>query len=179
MTPAEDRRTRIADAVITVLAERGSRGLTHRAVDEVAGLPTGSTSYYFRSRAELLAAAVPRLADLDAAALDRGGDPRQRLVQILGDSLHGAGRTRTLARYELVLEATRRPEIHRALAAGTERMLEALAALFPSGPPEEAQTRARDMLAFIDGLLLASVTSPEQQRSPTDLADALTRVFGA
>jgi len=60
MSPAAERRERIADAVISVLAERGSRGLTHRAVDEVAGLPTDSTSYYFRTRAELLAAAVPR-----------------------------------------------------------------------------------------------------------------------
>lgn len=179
MAPADNRRARIADAVITVLAERGSRGLTHRAVDEVAGLPTGSTSYYFRSRAELLAAAVPRLAEFDAAALDRGGEPRQRLIQILSDSLHGAGRRRTLARYELVLEAARRPEIHRALAAGTERMLERFIALFPSSPRDEAEIRARDALALIDGLLLANVTSPEHQRqSPTDLADTLTRVLG-
>lgn len=180
MAPAKDRRARIADAVITVLAERGSRGLTHRAVDEVAGLPTGSTSYYFRSRAELLASAVPRLAELDAAALDRGGEPRQRLVQIMSDSLHGAGRRRTLARYELVLEAARRPEVHRALAQGTERLLERLTALFPASPPEEAEIRARDVLAFVDGLLLANVTSPEQQRhSPADLAAALNRVLGA
>ena len=179
MPPAEDRRVRIADAVITVLAERGSRGLTHRAVDETAGLPTGSTSYYFGSRAELLAAAVPRLAELDVAVLDDSGDPRRRLVRILGDSLHGAGRRRTIARYELVLEAARRPEIHRALAAGTERLLERLTDLYPSSPPEEAQIRARDVLAFVDGLLLSNVTSPEQQRpSETDLAEALTRILG-
>jgi DNA-binding transcriptional regulator YbjK len=181
MPPGDDRRTRIADAVITVLAERGSRGLTHRAVDEVAGLPAGSTSYYFRSRAALLAGAVPRLAELDAAALDEDGgtEPRQRLVRVLSDSLRGAGRRRTLARYELVLEAARRPELHRALAAGTERMLERLTALFPASTPEQAQIRAHDALAFVDGLLLANVTRPEQQQlSSQDLAAALTRVLG-
>ncbi len=179
MAPGEDRRSRIADAVITVLADRGSRGLTHRAVDEVAGLPVGSTSYYFRSRAELLAAAIGRLAELDIELLDDDGDPRERLVRILADSLEGAGRRRTLARYELVLEAARRPEIHRAMAAGTERLLERVQALFPSTPPDEAEVRARDLLAFIDGLLLANVTSPEAQRpSPTELADTLTRVLG-
>lgn len=180
MPPVEDRRRRIADAVITVLAARGSRGLTHRAVDEVAGLPTGSTSYYFRSRAELLAAAVPRLAELDAAVLeDDDGDPLQHLVRTLTDALQGAGRRRTLARYELVLEAARRPEIHRELATGTVRMLERMAALFPSSPPERARIRARDLLAFIDGLLLANVTSPEEKRqSPAELADALARALG-
>jgi DNA-binding transcriptional regulator YbjK len=178
MARAADRRAVIADAVIAVLAERGSRGLTHRAVDEVAGLPPGSTSYYFRSRAELLAAAVPRLAELDLAALDVPADPRERLVLILGDALHGEGRRRTLARYELVLEAGRRPEIHRALATGTERLLEGVAGLFPATPPEEARTRARDVLAFVDGLLLANVTSPEHERqSPAELADALARVL--
>ncbi len=184
MSPAEDRRTRIADAVITVLAERGSRGLTHRAVDETAGLPAGSTSYYLRSRAELLAAAVPRLAELDGAALDGaaadGGDPRQRLVRILGEALHGPGRQRTLARYELVLEAARRPEIRDALAEGTDRLLDRLTALFPASPPEEARVRARDLLAFVDGLLLAHVTSPEPQRpSRAQLEQTLARVLGA
>src|SRR5690606_5118534 len=162
--------------------------------------------------AALLAAAVPRLAELDAAAVEAaavGGDgaPRQRFVRVLTDSLHGEGYRRTLARYELVLEAARRPEIHRAMAAGTEHVLEDLTdplpgegyrrslaryemvlaagrrpeirramaagtehvlehltALFPSLPAEDARLRARDVLAFVDGLLLANVTSPEEQR---------------
>ncbi len=178
MPAADDRRTRIADAVITVLAEQGSRGLTHRAVDQAAGLPIGSTSYYFRSRAELLAAAVPRLAELDAATLDRAGQRRQGLAQILSDSLRGAGRRRTLARYELVLEAARRPAIGRSLAEGTERMLERLAGLFPSSPPDEAEVRARDLLAFIDGLMLANVTGAGKRRpSASQLEETLHRVF--
>ncbi len=37
------RHERIADAALNLLAERGMRGLTHRAVDEAAGLPQGST----------------------------------------------------------------------------------------------------------------------------------------
>ena len=49
-----DRRTEILDAALRVLAEHGMRGLTHRAVDEAAGIPPGSTSYYFRSRSALV-----------------------------------------------------------------------------------------------------------------------------
>lgn len=61
------RRDALADAAIAVLANKGGRGLTHRAVDSAAGLPEGSTSYYFRTRQALLTAVVQRLAVLDAA----------------------------------------------------------------------------------------------------------------
>ena len=65
----DERRVLIADAAIETLARAGSRGLTHRAVDRTAGLPLGSTSYYLRTRADLLRAAVDRLAELDSTAL--------------------------------------------------------------------------------------------------------------
>ncbi len=180
MAGPEDRRTTIADAVIAVLAERGSRGLTHRAVDAQAGLPPGSTSYYLRRRADLLAAAVPRLAELDRAALDHEGTSLEKLTRVLHDSLHGPGRLRTLARYELVLEAARRPELHAALAAGTEGLLDTLLDLFPTTPLAEARVRARDLLAFIDGLLLSNVTRPEpERRRAQDLVTALARAVEA
>ena len=72
----QDRRTQIADTVIEVLAASGARGLTHRAVDAAAGLPAGSSSYYFRSREALLIAAARRLADLDLAAGPAGPPPQ-------------------------------------------------------------------------------------------------------
>ena len=52
------KRERVLDAAIEVLGTRGLRGLTHRAVDEVAGIPQGSTSNYFRTRESLLEAVV-------------------------------------------------------------------------------------------------------------------------
>jgi DNA-binding transcriptional regulator YbjK len=179
----EDRRTRIADAVIRTLAERGSRGLTHRAVDEAAGLPTGSTSYYFRSRADLVACAVPRLAELDAAdldGLDDEGDPAAALTAVVRSGLRGDGRARTLARYELVLEAGRRPELQEALAAGTERMLALLRGVVGADPsagtPGSAEARAADLLAFLDGLLLAGVTSPPaRRRTASDIEQSIAR----
>lgn len=44
---------------------RGMGALTHRAVDTRVGLPQGTTSAYFRTRAALLAGIVKRLADRD------------------------------------------------------------------------------------------------------------------
>jgi DNA-binding transcriptional regulator YbjK len=173
-----NRRARIADAVITTLARRGSRGLTHRAVDEAAGLPTGSTSYYYRSRAELLHAAVPRLAELDGETVrwQASSDLREALADILAASLHGAGYTRTLARYELVLEASRRPQLQHELAAGAERLQTMLTSQFSELRTKDGMARARDLLAFLDGLMLAEVTSPvERRRTPAERRAAVTR----
>ena len=60
----EDRRTLIADSAIEVVARDGVRALTHRAVDSEASLPSGSTSYYCRTRAQLITLTVDRLVSL-------------------------------------------------------------------------------------------------------------------
>ncbi|MFJ1754781.1 TetR/AcrR family transcriptional regulator [Kitasatospora sp. NPDC088134] len=65
----------IADAAIVVIAERGLRGLTHRAVDEAAGLPTGSTSNLARTRSALLELALVRIAEVEAGSLTGGTVP--------------------------------------------------------------------------------------------------------
>ncbi|MGW3465775.1 TetR family transcriptional regulator, partial [Streptomyces olivaceoviridis] len=70
---ATDRRTLLADTAITVLADSGMRGLTHRAVDRAAQLPPGTTSAYYRTRQALLTALVRRLVVLDQAELEERG----------------------------------------------------------------------------------------------------------
>ncbi|MET9923041.1 TetR family transcriptional regulator, partial [Streptomyces sp. NPDC006435] len=72
-TAGTSRAALIADAALALLAERGMRGLTHRAVDERAGLPQGSTSNYARTRQSLLEAAVRRLAEREARVLAPDG----------------------------------------------------------------------------------------------------------
>ena len=116
-----DRRTAILDGALEVLAEQGMRGLTHRAVDAAAGLPPGSTSYYFRSRGALVTGCVQRLverdltdrvATVDAAVPTAGQDLPAVLAAALttvGVRMATVERQRTLARYELSLAAVSRP----------------------------------------------------------------------
>jgi DNA-binding transcriptional regulator YbjK len=177
---ATDRRTRIADAVIETLADVGSRGLTHRAVDEAAGLPTGSTSYYLRTRASLLEAAVHRLAELDAALVAplSGTSVGAALARLVERQL-GTHRTRLLARYELSLEAVRRPELRAALVAGTERVREALSARLAADGIADADRTAVDALAMIEGLLFTELTSgDEHRRGRNELRRSIDRVIG-
>ena len=91
-----DRRDAIADAAIHLVATRGLRGLTHRAVDAEAGLPPGSTSYYLRTRNALLTACVNRMLARDVsydAGVRRGHDSAGSGGRDDGRTWRGTGRT--------------------------------------------------------------------------------------
>jgi hypothetical protein len=53
----------VTDAAIAIVATEGMRELTHRAVDELANLPIGSTSNVYRSREQLLIGISGRLSE--------------------------------------------------------------------------------------------------------------------
>jgi len=172
------RRALIADAAISTLARDGMRGLTHRAVDRTAGLPEGSASYYFRTRQALLQATVERLAELtstdmlasaatvDGAVMDGAGVPAPpghelgafgALAAALVESWLTSGRERQLARYELSLEATRRPELRQTLVTTGAAIRAVIAGRFAAAGVPEPDQRAADFAAFIDGLLFDQI----------------------
>ncbi|MER7054137.1 TetR/AcrR family transcriptional regulator [Streptomyces sp. NPDC000351] len=163
--PPPARADLVADAALTLLAERGMRGLTHRAVDEAAGLPQGSTSNLARTRQALLELAVRRLADREARVLglDEMPDPRHgldSLVDALALSAHRAltrNRELTLARYELALEATRRPELRAHFDAAGARFREQLGALVTAMGSADPARHVLSLVAWADGLMFSCV----------------------
>lgn len=105
----------LADAAIEVISREGLRGLTHRAVDAEAALPTGSASNRFRSRQALVIGAVGRLATITLAGLDRlaPADPVQSKEQVADLMAAWTSPASPLlrARLELSLESLRSPEV--------------------------------------------------------------------
>jgi DNA-binding transcriptional regulator YbjK len=174
-----DRRALIADAIIGTLARAGSRGLTHRAVDDAAGLARGSTSYYLRTRASLLDAAVARLAEVDTTELrSQPGEPLAEMLARVLDQLRSVDRHRSLARYELALEAIRRPELRAALDAGSHRVRQAIADRLAEDGATDPEVVAGDVMALFDGLLFRELSAPEGQRSThAELRRAIERVL--
>ncbi len=188
-----DRRAVIADAAISTVATAGLRGLTHRAVDAAASLPAGSTSYYFRTRSTLISACFLRLGELSLADIDRweaghgrpdtqdrGRPDLESAAAALAVLLHHwltAGRDRQLARFELTLEATRRPELradlHTAGLAARSRAATLLAAL---GAPHPAPA-AELFVAWTDGLLYDRLAGALAESRPLpDMAELTTVV---
>ncbi len=167
-----DRRAVILDAALGVLAGQGMRGLTHRAVDAAADLPAGSTSYYFRSRSALVTGCVDRLLTLDAEREipDLAAVPPGRLVDALADvavAMATTERTRTLARYELTLAATRDPDLRAALVAGGDAVRRLGAGVLAAAAVPDPEGTAADLAAVLDGMVLTALL-----RGPED-ADAL------
>ncbi|GAA2319025.1 TetR family transcriptional regulator [Streptomyces kunmingensis] len=118
-----ERRAALVDAAVEVLAAEGARGLTFRAVDTAAAVPTGTSSNYFANRDDLLRQIDSwlheRLAPDPNVVEELLKRPRDRnLVVAFMHDLMGrvlADRTGFLAMMEMRLEATRRPELSASL----------------------------------------------------------------
>jgi DNA-binding transcriptional regulator YbjK len=165
-------RERVLDAALTVLGEQGLRALSHARADEVAGLPRGSASNYFRTRRALLDGVVEHLARLEqadfagAAPVVRREEAAAAFVGML-EAQAGPFRHRTLARYSLFVDAAHDAELlapllqnRRAFEGWTTAVLGALGA----EDPLEATTF---LMAALDGLLLHRLSvDPEVAFAP-------------
>jgi DNA-binding transcriptional regulator YbjK len=175
------RRDALADAAIQILGTAGIHTLSHRSVDEQAGLPHGTAANYFPTRDDLLGAAARRIAGLhlaemaaadhatadrataDRAAADRAD--RDVLAELIGTSLFDSAtrhRVRYLAILELTLEATRRPGLARSMAelgaAALETSVAEHRALGLATSPDQVQT----LITLFGGTLLTLVTGPPE-----------------
>lgn len=165
-----DRKTVIADAAIALLGQAGAKGLTHRAVDAEAGLPAGSTSFYCRTRHELLTLALLRHAALDmqdlgadAQRMARAGWGLNDLVELLAervaDWLSPGKRGRLVARFELFLMASRDPELAVIVAQQRQHFLHATEAALGRAGVASPAAMAPMVLVVVDALLLDQVSA--------------------
>ncbi|MFB7499822.1 TetR/AcrR family transcriptional regulator [Streptomyces sp. NPDC056161] len=174
-TPAASRADLVADTAIALLAERGMRGLTHRAVDEAAGLPQGSTSNVARTRQALLELVVRRHAVREARvlALDEMPDPRggpDALAQALALATHRTlthHRDLLVSRYELALEATRRPALRAFYDATGAVFRDHLSAMVGALGSADPQRHALSLVAWTDGLMFSCVAGSFSARVPS------------
>lgn len=181
------RRTEIADAALSVLATEGSRGLTHRAVDEAAGLPSGSTSNYFRTRDALLEAAARRHAELDApppADVETATVPaeslsleqvRELVLAALDHVLEPEARPMLVARYELTLEATRRPTLHPVMEESRTHFVGLAITLLRAGPCKSPEAHAAQLIALMDGITSDQLQDTETTLDRAGIAEAIDR----
>ena len=178
----DDRRAELADAGLAVLAADGARGLTHRAVDRQAGVPAGTTSNYFRSRAELLEGLVRRIGERFAPEPQTLAELGARTPDHASYAAHLRDIVRrltadprvTLPWFELRLEAARRPEVAELMGAVLrEGYAGDVAYNEAAGLPGGAAEIALFHYA-VDGLLFDRLTVSIDPDTPTDdVVDAL------
>ena len=164
-----DRRDRVVDAALDVIADHGLAGLTARRVASAAAVPLGSVSYHFDGLAGLVREAFTRHAESMAVVFRAHFSPvpdRAAMLEAAVDFVHGeAGVARRdwVVAYELYLAALREPALReitqawmegsrdvlqRVLDADTARALDGVMegltmhAIFSTAPPTPQMTRA-------------------------------------
>lgn len=171
MTPRDPhRRQRILDAARALIPEYGIAGLTHRRVAAAAGVPVGSTTYYFADLTDLTEAALTDSAGATraalaewAAALDAAEDLPATLAALTAGCL--AQPEQILTVNELYLAATRHPELRPLARVWSEGLAEVLA-------PHTGPAAARAVAMFLDGALLHALAS-DTTPTAADLAAAI------
>jgi DNA-binding transcriptional regulator YbjK len=175
-----DRRAALLDAALEIVGSHGMRALTHRAVDAQAGLPVGSTSNLFRTREALLLGLGERFVERERAMAEGGRgeveSTAEGVAEALGRFAHLAttsGRSVTVARYALLVEAAQHPELAGVLVDGANRVdAWALDLVTRAGSSDPA--RDQDVLAnFVTGMVLHQLALPAADFDPTGRIAAL------
>lgn len=155
-----DRRARIIQATLDVIAEHGVAGTTHRRVAAAADVPLGSMTYHFDSLDALLTEAFTGLADtVSARFADRLAaaatfdEACEAVVDLVVSDAWASPRTMLLS-YELYAFAARNPPLRRVMQ---DWMAKSRAALERHFAPETA--KALD--AMIEGLTIHRSVDPQ------------------
>lgn len=178
----ERRRSALIEAASQLLLEGGFDAVRHRAVAERAGLPLASTTYYFNSLEELVAAAVEyfgraeldrgwaRLARLNAEQRDADAVMDLVLDQMLGED---PGFDMLLLRYERFITTGRRPYLRPLMQAMQAESHELLTEIFTRSGLLVDQKRLKQLIALVDGAVVNALI--ELDPDPREAARALLR----
>jgi AcrR family transcriptional regulator len=169
-----DMRARLLDATVECLVEYGYAGTSTHRVVEVAGVTRGAQVHHFRSKEDLVIAAIEHLAEQrtqaairEIARVKTTADPVSAALEYIWESHQGPIFAATV---ELWIAARTDP----ALAQQVERvepivngaLVGAIAQLLPE---QAAQKELRDIIYTamdaLRGILVSSFGDPEPQRA--------------
>lgn len=153
-----DRRERIVEVALDVIAEHGVAGTTHRRVAAAADVPLGSMTYHFKGIDDLLVAAFTRLSQLVADryrelldAATTAEQAREAVVELICGGLWASRRNMVLS-YELYAYATRNPLLKPVLLQWMDYSHSHLERHF-------SPATARVLDAFIEGVTIHNTAS--------------------
>lgn len=172
-----DRRDRIIDSALEVIAAQGVAGTSHRKIADHAGVPLGSMTYHFTNMDQLLGEAFRRFADAIADGFEArlssvsGADAaRQAVVDLIHVDLLDSQRDLVLT-LELYTLAAREPVFRQITRDWMSRSRHALERHF-----DPATSRMLD--ALIEGHFIhAALDTEPHDRSIT--VDAVNRITAA
>ena len=157
-------RARIIDAAAEIAAERGYEGTSVAAVSAKCGLPASSIYWHFTDKDDLIAAVIERSFGswLSAWRLPDGGQPRERMVDMVGQALKALLKSPDFLRLGLMLALERRPVEPRArtmFLSVRDEATRAITANMKEIVPGLTDAKAKQLTTFAlagaDGLFIA------------------------
>jgi DNA-binding transcriptional regulator YbjK len=186
MPPNPERRTQLLDAAIDILADTGVGGLTHRLVDDRAGLPSGTTSNYFRTRLALLEATTNHVAEqhwqrvaLLQALVGQSVDAetvKALMARMISDPDQRMRRG-NIARMELFLEGTRRPELVPALGQIQAAALKSARVILEAAGFQPSDEQMGELARLLNGIAFSNTTFTADQPGAEDPAGLIDRLL--
>lgn len=171
-----DRRDRIVDACLEVIARAGVAGTSHRKVAAEADVPLGATTYYFDGLDDLLHAAFERFAasasegfDARLAGADGPEAAREAVVALIVHDIFQDERSLVLS-HELYTLAAREPRFRTITSAWMRRSQVSLGRHF-----DPATARMVD--ALIEGLTIHRALD-DKERDVDEVVEAVRRITG-
>jgi DNA-binding transcriptional regulator YbjK len=172
-----DRKSRILDAAVGVIAEFGVAGTTHRRIAAAADVPLGSLTYHFTGLDDLLAQAFRRHAEQlsqDYEAHFAGVRTTEEFVEAVTDLIHGLAGDDPgdwAVAYELYLAALRDP----ALRAVTESWMRASRGVLERFVDPST---ARGVDALIEGVVMHKTLSTTGGATRDETRSFIARLVG-
>jgi AcrR family transcriptional regulator len=164
-----ESRERIVEAILAVIADKGIERTTVRTVAAQAGVSVGAVQHHFRTKAQMLVAAMEHASAGMVAGIEeqhaRGATAEELLRRITGDLAIDSDEGLVMGSVWLDFVATSRvnpelAEVHRhgwnALRGHLSRLI---SAALPARPDPDAD--AALLLACLDGITVSRVTEPD------------------
>lgn len=180
---SRERQDALLRAALELIAEGGTRAVTHRAVAARAGLPLAATTYYFESISDLTVQALrlhvrERIDQLQTLAdqAAREARSRQDIGELITESLVGRDSGAIIAQFEVYLEAARNPDLRPAVIEALdvfERLAATILAAIGARAPDAS---AAAFVAVINGFALRRVA---RHSEPHDDAESLVAALRA
>lgn len=170
-----ERRERIIESALQVVADGGLKGLTHRAVDRHANLAEGSTGNLFPRRADLIHALLSHLGDRDKELFRQAEEVKvsapHQVAALLARGVQRmvAADNAALTRVRLAMmpaNPSEAGEFYRGFLRNLERTLTRAGA-------DDVEARSRAVMDYLDGVVFHALTIDPR---PIDL-DMTEKVF--
>jgi|SRR5579875_3861434 len=163
----DDRRAQIVEATLEILADRGPRGLTFRAVAAKLGGSSTLITHYFGTRQALLDAIVETMSDwpseLDELEMDIDDDGerlRRFLIWMIPSTEHS--RMQERGRINLLGEPDAKLRTRHIFASWDAEARELFRRHLRSlVPPEELELKVDVLRTLTNGLTLSTIEHPD------------------